>query len=134
MNQRALALGLARTRFVDPCGHDRPGQYSTAADLARLAEQVMRHPEYVRLSRISRMRVATLDERRKFSFQNTNALIGRYDGALGVKTGFTAHAGHCLVALAEKDGVRVLVVLLNAPNRWWNAVGLLDRAFEARTL
>jgi D-alanyl-D-alanine carboxypeptidase (penicillin-binding protein 5/6) len=134
MNQRALALGLARTRFVDPCGHDRPGQYSTAADLARLAEQVMRHPEYVRLSRISRMRVATLDERRKFSFQNTNALIGRYDGALGVKTGFTAHAGHCLVALAEKDGVRVLVVLLNAPNRWWNAVGLLDRAFEARSL
>jgi D-alanyl-D-alanine carboxypeptidase (penicillin-binding protein 5/6) len=134
MNQRASALGLASTRFVDPCGHDRPGQYSTAADLARLAEHVMRHPEYVRLSRIPRMRVATLDERRKFSFQNTNALIGRYDGALGVKTGSTARAGYCLVALAEKDGVRVLVVLLNAPNRWWNAVGLLDRAFEARAL
>jgi D-alanyl-D-alanine carboxypeptidase (penicillin-binding protein 5/6) len=80
------------------------------------------------------MRVTTLDERRTFHFQNTNALVGRYDGVLGVKTGFTSRAGHCLVALAEKDGVRVLVVLLNAPNRWWNAVGLLDRAFEARAL
>jgi D-alanyl-D-alanine carboxypeptidase (penicillin-binding protein 5/6) len=131
MNRRAAALGLSGTRFVDPCGHDRPGQRSTAADLARLGEHVMRHPEYARLSRLPRMSVATLDERRRFSFENTNALVGRYDGVLGVKTGFTSRAGHSLVALAERDGVRVLVVLLNAPNRWWNAVGLLDRAFEA---
>lgn len=134
MNERAKALGLENTRFVDPCGHDRPGQYSTAADLARLAEQVVRHPEYLRLSRLPGMRIATLDGKRRFRFHNTNALIGRYEGVLGVKTGSTSRAGHCLVALAEKDGVQVLVVLLNAPNRWWNAVGLLDRAFEARSL
>jgi len=134
MNARAAALGLSNTHFVDPCGHDRPGQYSTAADLARLAEQVVRHPEYLRLAGIPSMRISTLDRKRRFWFQNTNALIGRYKGTLGVKTGSTSRAGHCLVALAEKDGVQVLVVLLNAPNRWWNAVGLLDRAFEARSL
>jgi D-alanyl-D-alanine carboxypeptidase (penicillin-binding protein 5/6) len=56
---------------------------------------------------------------------------GRYPGAIGLKTGHTEGAGNCLVALAERDGVRVLAVLLNAPNRWWNAAGLLDRAFAA---
>jgi D-alanyl-D-alanine carboxypeptidase (penicillin-binding protein 5/6) len=48
-----------------------------------------------------------------------------------VKTGTTDGAGHCMVALAERNGVRVLVVLLRARDRWWNAAGLLDRAFEA---
>ena len=64
----------------------------------------------------------------------TNAVllyfIGRYEGAIGVKTGTTGRAGNCLVAIAERNGVRVVLVLLNAQNRWWNAAGLLDRAFE----
>lgn len=131
MNQRAVALGMANTRFADPCGHDRPGQHSSAADLARLAEEVMRHDEYMRLARLERISFKTLDGR-AFALRNTNALLGRYEGAIGLKTGHTEGAGNCLVALAERDGVRVMAVLLNAPNRWWNAVGLLDRAFAAR--
>ncbi|HEX6528288.1 MAG TPA: serine hydrolase [Burkholderiales bacterium] len=130
MNERAAALGLANTHFVDPCGHDREGQYSSAADLAVLAEQVMRHDEYLRLAKTQRISIKTLDGR-AFALRNTNALLGRYPGAIGLKTGHTPGAGNCLVALAERDGVRVLAVLLNAPNRWWNAVGLLDRAFAA---
>jgi D-alanyl-D-alanine carboxypeptidase (penicillin-binding protein 5/6) len=130
MNARAAALGLADTRYADPCGHDRDGQYTSAADLARLAEAITAHPEYLRLARLPRIRVASAAGRR-ISLANTNALIGRYEGAIGLKTGYTSGAGHCLVALAERDGVRVLVVMLNSPNRWWNAVGLLDRAFEA---
>ncbi len=130
MNQRATALGLANTRFADPCGHDREGQYTSAADLARLAEELMRHDEYMRLAGLERVTIRTLGGR-SFALRNTNALLGRYPGAIGLKTGFTEGAGHCLVALAERDGVRVLAVLLNAPNRWWNSVGLLDRAFAA---
>jgi D-alanyl-D-alanine carboxypeptidase (penicillin-binding protein 5/6) len=130
MNARAAALGMINTRFADPCGHDRPGQYSSAADLVRLAEEVMKHGEYLRLARLERISLKTLDGR-SFSLRNTNALLGRYPGAIGLKTGHTEGAGNCLVALAERDGVRVLAVLLNAPNRWWNAVGLLDRAFSA---
>ncbi len=114
MNDRAAALGLANTRFADACGHDRVGQYTCAADLARL----------------ERVTIRTLGGR-SFALRNTNALLGRYPGAIGLKTGYTEGAGHCLVALAERDGVRVLAVLLNAPNRWWNSVGLLDRAFAA---
>jgi serine-type D-Ala-D-Ala carboxypeptidase (penicillin-binding protein 5/6) len=131
MNGRAIMLGLADTRFADPCGHDREGQYSSAADLARLAEEVMKHGEYMRLARLQRISFKTLDGGRTFTLRNTNALIGRYEGAIGLKTGHTEGAGNCLVALAERDGVRVLAVLLNAPNRWWNAAGLLDRAFAA---
>ena len=62
----------------------------------------------------------------------TAALVGRYDGVIGVKTGTTWRAGNCVVALAEKDGVRVLVVLLAARDRWFSAASLLDRAFEVR--
>ena len=131
MNQRAEKLGLRNTRFTDPCGHDSEGQYSTAADLARLAERVMQHQEYLRLARLPRLSIATLDGGRRIAFHNTNALIGRYDGALGLKTGYTERAGNCLVALAERDGVRVLAVMLNSPHRWWSAVGLLNHAFDA---
>ena len=55
MNGRAALLGLVNTRFADPCGHDREGQYTSAADLARLAEEVMRHDEYLRLARLERV-------------------------------------------------------------------------------
>lgn len=130
MNQRAGALGLANTHFADPCGHDREGQYTSAGDLARLAEELMRHERYLQLARLEHVTIRTLDGR-SFALRNTNALLGRYPGAIGLKTGYTEGAGHCLVALAERDGVRVLAVLLNAPNRWWNSVGLLDRAFAA---
>lgn len=132
MNSRALALDLRDTRFADPCGHDHKLQFSTARDLARLAEEVMRHPEYLELAKRPRAAVSSADGKRSFEFDNTNALIGRYPGAIGLKTGHTDLAGNCLVALAERDGVRVLVVMLNARNRWWHTVGLLDRAFLAR--
>lgn len=129
MNQRAAELRLEDTHFVDPCGHDRPGQYSTAEDLARLGERVMQHPEYERLSALRSLSIRTLDGRRRFWLSNTNALVGRYAGVIGVKTGTTWRAGNCLVALAEKNGVRVLIVLLNARDRWFSATSLLDRAF-----
>lgn len=130
MNQRAAELRLEGTHFADPCGHDRPGQYSTAEDLARLGEQVMQHPEYERLAGLRALWIHTLDGRRRFWLSNTNALVGRYAGVIGVKTGTTWRAGNCLVAVAEKNGVRVLIVLLNARDRWPSAATLLDRAFQ----
>jgi D-alanyl-D-alanine carboxypeptidase (penicillin-binding protein 5/6) len=132
MNERTRALGLRDTQFEDACGWDRPGQYSTANDLARIAEQVMQNTDFARLARSRQLTIATLNGKRKFSFNNTNALIGRYDGAIGVKTGTTGGAGQCLVAIAERDGVRVTLVMLKARNRWWSAAGLLDRAFAAQ--
>ena len=132
MNRRGDALGLRDTHFADPCGHDREGQVSSAADLARLGTEVMRQPEYLRFSATASASISTVDGTRSFTFSNTNALIGRYPGAIGLKSGYTPAAGTCLVALAERDGVRVLLVMLDARNRWWAAAGMLDRAFAER--
>jgi len=130
MNARAALLGMSDTRFANACGHDADGQYSTAADLARLANAAAGLPEYMRAARLERATVRT-EAGREFSFDNTNALIGRYPGAVGLKTGTTPRAGTCLAALAEKDGARVLMVLLRARDRWWGGDALLDRAFAA---
>ena len=129
MNRRAAELGMKDTRFRDACGHDLPGQYSTAADLLLLARAVAARPDYLDLSRREKAKVASLDGR-TFEFDNTNALIGRSPGALGLKTGTTPAAGTCLAAYAERGGVRVLMILLHAHDRWWGGDALLDRAFE----
>lgn len=129
MNQRASELGLRHTRFVNACGHDAPDHQASASDLATLAEAAMRRPAFARLVAMSETRLRTVDGHKTFAVENTNALIGRFPGAIGVKSGYTPKAGKSLVALAEREGVRVLLVLLNAPNRWWDAHGLLERAF-----
>ena len=130
MNKRAAELGMKNTHFLNACGHDAEGQYSTAADLARLAGAVAKRPEYLGVSGLERVTIKTTDGR-EFSFDNTNAMIGRYPGAIGLKTGTTPGAGTCLAALAEKDGVRVLLILLRARDRWWGGDAMLDRAFTA---
>ena len=83
-------------------------------------------------ARTERLTISTLDGRRRFGFATTNALLGRYEGVIGVKTGSTGRAGNCVVAIAERSGVRVVLVLLHAPNRWWTAHGILDQAFAFR--
>jgi serine-type D-Ala-D-Ala carboxypeptidase (penicillin-binding protein 5/6) len=130
MNARARELGLNETHFNDPCGHDKPHHYSSAHDLAILAETALKNQTFRDLVSRQRMQIRTVDGRRHFELRNINHLLGRYPGALGVKTGYTGSAGRCLVALAERDGTRVLLVMLHARNRWHNAAAMLDRAFE----
>jgi len=129
MNARAREMGLSNTRFANACGHDAPGLYSTARDLARLAETAMGNPVFAKIAGIVGGGISTADGGKNFSVENKNELIGRYRGAIGVKTGFTGRAGKCLAAFAERDGKRVLLVLLNAPDRWWKAEEMLDAAF-----
>lgn len=129
MNRRADSLGLRHTRFTNACGHDQPGHVSTARDLASLAQAAMDDPDFASLAGVVRATIETTDGTRRFQLDNKNELIGRYPGAIGVKSGFTAKAGKCVAAAVHRDGRRVLLVLLNAPDRWWTAVSMLDRAF-----
>jgi D-alanyl-D-alanine carboxypeptidase (penicillin-binding protein 5/6) len=130
MNRRAKALGMLRTRFVNACGYDAPGHLSNADDLARLARAAMALPEYARRAGLPTLNIATSDGRRRFTLHNHNQLIGRFAGAYGVKSGYTAKAGKCLVAMAERNGHQVLLVMLNAGNRWWDADAALDYALS----
>lgn len=135
MNRRARALGLHDTHFTNACGHDHPEHRSSARDLATLAEFVLRRPEFARL--VSQVEIVLYDAsaKRRYAIANSNELVGRYPGAIGVKTGYTRQAGKCLIALAVRGERRVMLVLLNAPDRWWTATAMLDRAFaEAEPL
>jgi serine-type D-Ala-D-Ala carboxypeptidase (penicillin-binding protein 5/6) len=133
MNRRARELGMRKTRFANAAGHDHPDLKATAADLARLAAAALSHERFSRLVAEIHREVRTADGKRVFRLENRNELVGRYRGAVGVKSGHTGGAGPCLIAVARRDGDRVLLVLLNARNRWWDAEAVMDRAFlEAR--
>lgn len=129
MNAKAKALGLSATHFVNPTGLDAEGQASSANDVAKLADTALGHAEFARLVALQSTRVETLGGRR-FELETSNALLGRLPGAKGAKTGFTSAAGKCVVALAERGGHRVLAVLLDAPDRWWAADGMIREAFD----
>lgn len=129
MNQRAEQLGLRNTHFMNACGLDRPDHYSTARDLAVIADAAMKNPTFARIVSKERMSFRSVDGRRTFHVKTTNHLLGVLDGIQGVKTGFTNGAGPCLVAMADRNGERVTLVLLNARNRWWNATAMIDNAF-----
>lgn len=129
MNRRAQELGLRDTRFRNACGHDAAGHYATAHDLARLAHELLKHPQVIPLTS-QRSTTITTVEGKAYDVANRNALIGRYDGALGLKTGYTAKAGKCLVAYARRGGHEVLLVMLHGQDRWWDTVDILDLAFD----
>jgi D-alanyl-D-alanine carboxypeptidase (penicillin-binding protein 5/6) len=130
MNARAAAMGLAHTHFVDACGFDAPGHESSARDLAALVRAFMGVPRLAALARAESVVVRTRDGR-SMRVANTNALLGRVPGVIGAKTGYTARAGRCLAVVAEREGVRVVAVLLGAGDRWWDAAAMVERAFDA---
>ena len=129
MNQRAKQLGLSNTHFANACGHDAPQHYASARDLAVLAHALMQHPQALALAGLREHQISTVNGQRRFELKSTNALLGRYPGVLGLKTGRTPQAGNCLVALAQRGSTQVLLVLLKGSDRWWDAVDVLDLAF-----
>ncbi len=130
MNQRAKALGMHDTHFANACGHDEVGHYSSVHDLSLLAHALLKYPSLLDITSQKNLQIATLDGQHSYSLGNSNALVGRYDGALGLKTGFTPNAGKCLVAYAKRGDHSVLLILLHGQDRWWDAVDILDLAFD----
>ena len=116
MNARARELGCRSTRFANVHGLDLKNQrnVTTARDLATIARALVTHPRALRVS--STRRKAFRGE--SFYLDNTNHLLGHFEGLDGLKTGWTPRAGGCFVATAERDGVRLIgVVLAAVPGR-----------------
>jgi D-alanyl-D-alanine carboxypeptidase len=130
MNATARRLGLTCTHFSSPSGFRDAGNHSCPADLAALARAVLREP---RLARIVRRRSAVLPfpgrGGRLYLYNNNPLLRLRYPGTTGVKTGYTAGAGRCLVASARRGGTGLGVVLMHSPDPGTQARKLLDRGF-----
>lgn len=123
MNAKAEELGLTETRFANPHGLDDENNYSTARDLARLAAAALENETF---RDIVSTKTATITGR---TLTNHNKLLWRYGGAVGVKTGYTRHAGRILVSAAERDGRRLVAVTINAPDDWDDHCTLLDYGF-----
>lgn len=131
MNRRAAALGLAATRFENPCGHDAPAHRSSARDLLALTRAFLGVPALRELVARESISVVTRGGRR-LEAATRNSLLGRVEGLTGVKTGTTEAAGRCVVARAERGGSEVVVVLLGSPDRWFSAAALVEAAFRER--
>jgi D-alanyl-D-alanine carboxypeptidase len=131
MNAEAAKLGMGCTRYSSPSGYFNANNFSCAADLAVLAHSDLLQP---RLAKIVRTYTASLPLAIKggkvYLYNNNPLLIYHYPGVTGLKTGFTDAAGRCLVATAERGGVRLGVVVLHSPDPGTQAKQLLDRGFE----
>ena len=128
MNEKAAELLLSDTQFKNPSGLPEEGHYTTARDLAYLAAVCLENKDF---SRIVSAKTATVQISGKDrSFVNHNKLLSVYDGAVGVKTGFTKESGRCLVGAAERDGVRLVTVTLSASSDWNDHKAMFDYGFE----
>lgn len=126
MNDKAKELGLNNTNYITPHGLDKPGQYSTAYDLAILTKYAFKNEIFGKIVST----VSTSIPNRYL--HNTNEMLELYKGADGVKTGFTGQAGRCLVTSATRDDWRIISVVLNCPSRTSRArssTKILDYAF-----
>ncbi|MCI5801670.1 MAG: D-alanyl-D-alanine carboxypeptidase [Oscillospiraceae bacterium] len=130
MNARAAGMGLADTHFVTPSGLDADGHYSSAYDMAVLAAQALQNPDFAAICSQSKMKVAFGNPPYDRWLTNHNRLLEQYEGAVGVKTGFTKKAGRCLVSAAVRDGVTLVCVTLSASDDWNAHRTLLDFGFS----
>jgi len=132
MNQKAADLGLVHSSFTNPHGLDEPGHYTSAEDLATLSTLAMSDSRFAEI--VSQPSVMVDDGQGGAKrYQSSNKLLGAYDGANGVKTGWTDNAGYCLVASAERDGIGLVAVVLGTDSedeRFDEARALLDWGYE----
>lgn len=131
MNRRAGTLGMEDTGFANPNGLDAEGHYSSAYDMALLARACL---ENRTLARIASAKSAALGN---YAFTNHNKLLWRYEGCIGLKTGYTERAGRTLVSAARRGGTTLICVTLNDPDDWADHTALFDWGFanyKARTL
>ena len=131
MDAESARLGLRGSSWRNPNGLDAPGHRSTAFDLAILARAVLRDPWLARVVRKRHAAFVSPSGRRHTLTARSRFLLG-YRGAVGVKTGFTDDAGHCLAAAATRGGRTLIAVVLHSPDNAADAGRMLDWGFAHR--
>ena len=129
MNGKAEELGLKNTHFVNPSGLDAEGHYTTAYDLAMLTKAALENPVFAGICQKASAQVEFGNPPYPRTLSNSNKMLWQYEGCIGVKTGFTDNARRCLVSAAERNGVRLIAVTLNAPSDWLDHTKMLDYGF-----
>lgn len=135
MNQRAKGLGMEDTTFVNCCGLDVDGHMTTAYDVALMSRELIgKYPQIHDYCTIWMENITHVTRRgsSEFGLTNTNKLIRQYPYATGLKTGSTSQAKYCVSATAEKDGMKLIAVIMAAPDhkvRFQDATALLNYGF-----
>lgn len=136
MNEKAQELGLTDTHFTNPHGLHDTEHYTTARELAIISAAALSRPELKEIVSTKRVTIKNSEGEARLVV-NHNKLLSMYEGAIGVKTGFTKKAGRCLVGACERDGLSFITVTINAPDDWNDHIKLFDLGyslFEMRTL
>lgn len=136
MNKKAGSTGARHSHFVNPNGLPDENHYTTARDLALIARAAMRQPAFREIvATKSYVLPEREDPKALRHLWNTNKLLWRYEGANGIKTGYTTQAQQCLVASARRGGRELIAVVLGSVgnNVWTDATALLDYGFDGFT-
>lgn len=130
MNERASQIGMKNTNFVTASGLDDENHYSTAYDMALLACESIENPEFAAICSEKTAKLTYGNPPYARTLTNHNRLLWKYPDAVGVKTGFTKKSGRCLVSAAERDGIVLVAVTLNAPDDWNDHVSMFEYGFS----
>ena len=129
MNEKAEKLGLCNTHFTNPHGLDDNEHYTTPYELGIIAAYAMQNDNFAKIVSTKKATIPSANGESHRVLVNHNRLLHSYDGAIGIKTGFTKKCGRCLVSSATRDGVTLICVTLNAPNDWNDHKNLLNYGF-----
>ena len=129
MNAKAKELGLTDTHFTNPHGLFDEEHYTTAYELAKITREALRNTDIKKIVSTKKMTIKPIEGNVRVLF-NHNKMLSMYEGAIGVKTGFTKKSGRCLVSAAEREGLTLIAVTINAPDDWNDHKKLLDTGFD----
>ncbi len=131
MNQKAAGMRLINTRFANPSGLDDPNHYSSAYDLAVMADTLLQqYPDLAQIVHTRQIHISATATHKAFAPYNLDRLLWSYPGAIGVKPGYTGDAGYCLAAAATRGGRTIIVVVLGSTQHFTDAATLLDFGFR----
>ena len=130
MNLYADELGLCNTHFTNPHGLADKDHYTTAYDLSVIAREALKNATLRDIFSTYKKTLPMCGIADRRLVVNHNKLLRSYDGAIGMKTGFTKATGRCLVSAAQRDGLTLICVTLNAPDDWRDHTAMLDHGFD----
>lgn len=130
MNEKAAQIGLANSHFMNPHGLDIEGHYSTANDLAKLTAYALKNEVFAEIVRTKEKSAPNPNEKWQYRWHNKNKMLNMYEGADGVKTGYTKKALRCLVSSATRNGQKLAAVTINDGDDWADHRKLLDWGFQ----
>lgn len=129
MNNKAKELSMNNTHYVNPSGLDDENHYSSVKDLALISSYALKNPTFQKIVSTPSYSVTDVTGKRVHSFKNVNALLGKVWGVDGIKTGWTEQAEECLVASANRNGKRILTVVLGSLDRFGETEYLIEWAY-----